>query len=422
MPDGKPEEAAVPIEAIREPALLIDAAGVIRAANARARALLLGGAGGGAGAGAGPSGSPPAPAAEQAAPSIVGRALRDLLAFATHEEAPFGSGEIEARLPGPDARRITLGLGRAPGGALVAILRDRTREDCAFQLRLAREKFESISQLAAGVAHEFNNIMASLYGFAQLARQDPQFFGELIGAVEQSAERSREVTRRLLSLSPEQFSPLVPVDLAELLEDVAARHAPALARAHIRLVTSIEPGLPQTLGARAELDEAFDALVENARVAVVKNGEVEIAAARDGPTILVRVRDTGFGIPRENLTRVFEPFFVTKATEGGGRRRDGLGLAIAYSHVRRHGGEIWVESEIGKGTTFFVRLPVRAERRRKTVEVPVDRRRAPGVQARRILVVDDEESMLRLLESILAPHQVAAGRRWPRCATAPSTT
>jgi signal transduction histidine kinase len=375
------------LEAIPEAALVLDGAGTVRAANGRARLFLGGG--------------------ENAA--IEGRPLRDLVGLPDDLPA-LGPGELAGRLSGPDGRRVAIVLGPlpAPASGLVALLRDRTAEERSFQLRLTREKLEAISQLAAGVAHEYNNIMASLYGFAQLARQDPQFQRELIEAVEHSADRSREVTRRLRSLSPEQFAPLVPIDVANLIDGVLARHAPALARAQIELVRRFEGSLPQTIGARAELDEVFDALVENARLSIVKNGEITIEARRDGSAILVSVRDSGFGIPRENLTRVFEPFFVTKAAENG-TVMGGLGLAVAYSHVRRHGGEIWVESELGRGTTFFVRLPVRAERRRRQLDVPVERRR-PARTARAILAIDDEEAMLRLLESILAGHRVSVAR------------
>lgn len=373
------------------PALLFEPDGTIRAANARARDLL----------------------ASSATP-LEGRALGDIIVL-PEDTPPLRPGTIETRLRAPETRQVALAIGALPGPetALLAVLRDRTGDERSVQNRVVREKLDAVAQLASGVAHEFNNIMASLYGFAQLARQDPQFHADLVAAVEEYTERSREITKRLRSFSPGHDEPFLPLDLAELLDAVIARNAGPLARAEIRVVRRFEQNLPRTLGARGELHEVFDALLDFAAAANVRGGTIAIDLARDGDGVLARVADSGTGIPRENLTRIFEPFFTMKSTEGG-PVRGGLGLAVAYAHVRRHEGEMWAESEMGRGTTISVRLPLRGERRRQQAEIAVERRRgAAGVSSRAVLAVDDDDGMLRLLEQILGGHELVPARSVP---------
>jgi signal transduction histidine kinase len=379
--------AAVPVAA-----LVLDGAGAIRGANARARALLQG---------------PDA----ASLPPLERRPLADVLALPG--PAPIAPSELEARLRGPDPGLVEVAIGALPeaeGGGFLALLRDRTPDERALRSRLTRERLEAVAQLAAGVAHEFNNIMATLYGFAQLARQDGQFHGDLVAAIEEYTERSREITRRLRSFAPARTEALAPIDLSEVVDEVLERAAPALTRAEITVRRRTEPSLPRTLGARGEIVEVFDALVENARDAIVKGGALSIDLRREGDALLARVTDSGTGVPRENLTRIFEPFFTMKSVDGG-PVRGGLGLAVAFAHVRRHDGEMWAESEIGRGTTISVRLPLRGERRRRQhAAVPVERRRAPALVSRAVLAVDDDEGMLRLLEQILTGHDLVPAR------------
>lgn len=408
---GLPAGEAI-LEAIPDPALILDGDGAILGANERARKLLLG-----------------APdAGERVAPgrpgALAGRRFDEFVllpeSVVAHDGQRFSPvGEYEARLPGPESRRLAIvvgplgnGAGSAPAtgrAGYVALLHDLTREERRLQIRLTTEKLDAVSLLASGVAHEFNNIMASLYGFAQLAQQDAMFHDELVDAVKQYAERSREITRRLRALSPERTGTLELLSVPDVIEDVLARHSALLARAEIAVVRRIEPGLPATLAVREEIEEIFETLFETARHSIVKGGKITVEASVREDAMLIRVSDTSYGIPPENLTRVFEPFFAMKSTDGG-PITGGLGLAVALSHVRRHGGEMWVESELGRGTTFSVRLPIRAERRqRQTADVPVERRR-PELRSRTILAVDDEEPMLKLLESVLGGHHVIVAK------------
>ncbi len=405
------------LEGLPLAALALDGGGRVAAANGLARALL--------------GGAP-----------IDGKLLTEIVHFgpdaaqALNEMVGQGAAAPAAREREGDAlggeeggRGVVVSLGAldpALGAGYVAVLRDVADERRRERLRVTHEKLTAISQLAAGVAHEFNNIMASLLGFAQLARQDPAFIDELISAVEEYADRSREITRRLRSFSPEHLGPLEAVSFTDLADKVLARFDRELTSADIKVERRYQ-AVPETLVNRRELEEVLESLVQNARHAVVKSGAISIEVRPDGDRfILIRIADTGYGIPKDNLTRVFEPFFTLKQTSDLIRPGAGLGLAVAYNYVKRHQGEIWAESEPGKGTRFTIRLPVRAERRR-TVPVEagpvavgtppppdglpaVDRRTGGAPPSRSVLAIDDEESITKLLESILADHRIVTAR------------
>jgi len=398
------------VAAIPEPALLLDPAGTVMAANDLARRFL------GAGA-ASPQGK-----ALTALVSLTGSSALALNEIARLSFLRALEGEVEAEEAHGllSTRKVTLSIGALPGtdaapgrAGYLAILRDVNEERRKEQVRITQEKLASISQLASGVAHEFNNIMASLYGFAQLAQGDPAFNEELISAVQQYAERSKEITRRLRSFSLEGQGPLEIVFLPDVIDKVVERFAGELAEASITVERRYER-VSETLVHRREIEEALETLVANARRAIVKSGVITIDVRSADRAIEVRISDTGYGIPKEHLTRVFEPFFTLKQTTDTVKPGAGLGLAAAYNYVRRHQGEIFAESEIGKGTRFTIRLPVRLERRRREpsspAAAPVERRRPDAPIPRSILCVDDEESMVRLLESILVDHRVVSAR------------
>jgi len=400
VPSPSPAQALGPLfEGFPDGVIVIDPKGVIVAANARARGILS------------ETGRPVEGTSLLEAFSFPAQAeqlLQDL-----HEKPSGGGTEIEAELEGAEGRRFLVAFSRLDSTTpfvrgYVLVLRDVTRERRREQIRITREKLAAVSQLAAGVAHEFNNIMASLYGFAQLTRADPGFVPELVSAIESFTERSREITKRLRAFAPEPGGPLASVDLSELLEAVVERLKGELLGRRIEVERRYRKVPPTLLNPR-EMTEVFESLVQNAIQAIVRNGRITVEIEAEPSHIRVRIGDTGFGIAKEHLTRVFEPFFTIKeapATDAGPGA--GLGLAVAYQHVRRLNGDIWVESEIGKGTTFTVRLPIRVERRRQQrPDVTVERRRElASARQKNILAVDDEETMLKLLGALLEEHHV----------------
>jgi CheY-like chemotaxis protein/anti-sigma regulatory factor (Ser/Thr protein kinase) len=230
------------------------------------------------------------------------------------------------------------------------------------------DKVRAVGQLASGVAHDFNNLLAGILGNAQLLLLEVQDAEqrELLRIIEQAAKDGAETVRRLQGFARmEHDTPLTEVRL-----DLLARDAIDLTRprwrdvaqsrgAAIEIVRQLQPVTP-IAGRPAELREVLTNLIINAVDALPRGGTITIStydeqAADGSDTVVVEVADTGTGMTPEVRARIFDPFFTTKGEQG-----TGLGLAVSLGIVQSHGGQIEVESEIGRGTRFIIRLPVRA--------------------------------------------------------------
>ena len=169
------------------------------------------------------------------------------------------------------------------------------------------------------------------------------------------ATRCKNIVRGLLDFARRSRVSKTPTDLARLLDDVLLIMNPAAEAAKVRLSCAVPDGLPTMLIDSVQIKQLLVNLVQNGVDAIRGPGEIAIEAApRDGNAVTITVRDTGRGIAPEHLSKIFEPFFTTKEMGKG----TGLGLAIAYGVVKMHSGDITVESEPGKGTTFRVTLPI----------------------------------------------------------------
>jgi signal transduction histidine kinase len=233
-------------------------------------------------------------------------------------------------------------------------------------------RLAAVGELAAGIAHEINNPIAFVRSnLSQLASHWKTVRGELEGAgrdelhrellaegeelIEESVEgvdRAAEIVRGVKGFSHAGRSVREPTDLNQLLEDVLH-----MATAQLRGRATVERyyvELPPVNCVPQELKQVFLNLIVNAGQAIADGGLIRISTQARGGFVTVTVADDGCGIAPENLERVFDPFFTTKRVGEG----TGLGLGIAYHIVRRHGGEIAVESELGRGSRFRVRLPV----------------------------------------------------------------
>jgi PAS domain S-box-containing protein len=235
------------------------------------------------------------------------------------------------------------------------------------------KKLEALSEMASGVAHDFNNVLTVIKGYAQVLRKaipegaPPRSHAEEILA---AVERAAALTGSLLTFSRRREVLLEPLDLGGLVQD-AQRLLRHLVRRGVELRTENGPGPLPVLGDRAQLEQVLMNLVTNARDALPAGGVVTVAVSRvrlgdeealeaglDGPGEYARVSvsDDGVGMDRETQARLFEPFFTTKEPGKG----TGLGLAIAYGIVKKHGGAIGVTSEQGRGSTFTFFIPLRA--------------------------------------------------------------
>jgi CheY-like chemotaxis protein len=169
----------------------------------------------------------------------------------------------------------------------------------------------------------------------------------------------------------------------------------------IEIFSNLEESLPPILGDPAELKETFANIILNAIDAMPQGGKLTISTQKKDRFVLVSFADTGYGMPEEIKRKVFDPFFTTKGPTG-----TGLGLSVAYGIVIRHGGKIDLETQEGKGTTFFVQFPIR-----EMVETPLMEYKVEAPREKiRVLVIDDEPAILDLLCEILRAHgQEAVG-------------
>ena len=267
------------------------------------------------------------------------------------------------------------------------------------------QKMEAVGRLAGGVAHDFNNQLTAIMGYADILRTslaEGDARREEVAEILRAAGRAAELTRQLLAFSRRQVLRPRVVDLNDLVREMRGM-LQRLIGENIRLHTRCADGSLRVRADPAQLEQVIMNLAVNARDAMPEGGLLEIATETEPPRAgqrgdlfhFLSVTDTGTGMSPEVLSRLFEPFFTTK--EPG--RGTGLGLSTAYGIIKQSGGHITCRSTPGKGTTFVIRLP-------STEEVPVEGARAPAIPVapgrEKILVVEDEAQVRELVRRILA--------------------
>jgi len=240
----------------------------------------------------------------------------------------------------------------------LATLEQYQRELHATQDQLIQsEKLASMGQLAAGVAHEINNPLGTvlLYADVLLKETAPEdaMAGDLSMIVQQ-ARRCKAIVTNLLNFARQNEIIAQPTQLNELLNDLVGECERDPLFRGIEIVKQFDPHLPLIQADPGQLGQLFLNLLHNAAEAMPQGGTLTLGtAACDKESVLISVADTGCGIPKENMRRLFTPFFTTKPIGQG----TGLGLAISYGVVKMHRGNIAVQSEANRGTTFLITLP-----------------------------------------------------------------
>jgi len=288
-------------------------------------------------------------------------------------------------------------------------LRERTRDLLASQRALLqREKLATIGLLAAGIAHEFNNIMAGISGYAQMARRDPAHKDTLVEVALAQAKRAQEITASLSTFARPQDR-IRPVSLPAIAESAVRLLDKEFRTRRILCECRYPPDLPPVSGSEGAIQQVFVNLLMNACHAIDRDGRIEIGIEALADQLVATVRDTGCGIPEAVIGRIFDPFFTTKGALGGGTNPGtGLGLTVTYNVVQALGGRIEVESTEGEGATFRVALPIASES-----GPPANDAVAPSLCAprgRRILVVEDDPTIRNLLREVLAENRVVFSR------------
>ena len=260
--------------------------------------------------------------------------------------------------------------------------------------------------MGAGIAHDLNNVLAAILGQVELLKlrvADPEIREGLL-TLETAATDGAEVVRRLQDFArPRGASPLVALELShvalEALEITRPRwkDEPERRGVHIEIRTALTD-LPLILGHAPEMREAITNLVFNAVDAMPQGGILTLTGSASFEEVNLAITDTGVGMTEEVRTRIFEPFFTTKGPQG-----TGLGLAVVYGIMERHGGRIAVASALGQGTT--VTLTFRVAREAKTPPEPPGR--APVIP-RRLLLIEDDPMVRQTMAAILrtAGHSV----------------
>lgn len=260
------------------------------------------------------------------------------------------------------------------------------------------EKLSALGIMVSGVAHELNNPLTSIMGYAELlaAGESDGKRGEMLSHIGDETRRAGKIVQSLLTFSRKHKPERTPVDLNQLCNELVEFRGYELKVRNIEFNLQLSPALPKTHADAHQLQQVLINLINNAEHAIGETGlpgSISIQTLVDREKIILIVSDDGPGMPADVVNRAFLPFFTTKEVGQG----TGLGLSICYGIIEEHGGHIDVESLAGKGTTFRISLPI-YHGHVSTDKLPEVTRDAPTTAIRgRILVVDDELAILQVL-------------------------
>ena len=271
---------------------------------------------------------------------------------------------------------------------------------------LQSEKLKSLGVITAGVAHEFNNLLAVILGTAELLDsgfEDDQDLKNGLNDIIVAGQNGAGIVKDMLSYvksQEEDISNYAPYDIRCLLEEAInfTRHRlESMAQAN-RMDYQIDREdmreIPEILCSHAELLGVFINIINNALDAMPDGGRLSFSTSSNDDTVFISISDTGIGMSENVKKCIFDPFFTTRRPEG-----TGLGMSMSYGTIARHGGKIEVESEKGNGATFNLSIPIRKDAAQKVVPPEYDRRVTRSKL--NILVVDDNEDVCEIMDEVL---------------------
>ena len=325
--------------------------------------------------------------------TIIPKILKNS-SYITKHEVKYGEKHLEISL----SQLVDFDTKESFG--VIAITNDITEKKKLEIQLLQSAKMSAVGQLAAGVAHEFNNVLSGIVGYTSLAmsRNDVEKIREDLNVVEKASNRAIEVVRKLLAFSRQKDEKYILSNIDELIDDSLSLVNNTLSKEGVKIIKHFGKTPPVKVN-QNEIQQVVLNMVINAKHAIDENLELSYEDKVIGVTteavdgfVKMNISDTGIGIPRENIPKIFEPFFTTKdrnSKEPG----TGLGLPITYAIIERHGGSIDVDSEIGKGTTFTIWIPFDQPFANGNVPQIMDMDKKEQIESTRkanILVVDDE--------------------------------
>jgi PAS domain S-box-containing protein len=248
--------------------------------------------------------------------------------------------------------------------ASVGIFKDlRERSKMERELReiqqalLQSEKLAAMGRLTSQIAHELNNPIYGIMNTLELLKTEipPESKRRRILDLSLSEiQRLSEMLRNMLSFSKPEEEKRRPIKIDELIEGILLVMEKQMKESNIQVETSFNPDIPEIMASTNQMRQVMLNILKNAKEAMPKGGTLTVRTSREDNRVLIHIQDTGMGVPEEIRDKIFEAFFTTKQKVKG----VGLGLSVCYGIIKDHGGDIKVESEEGKGTTFIISLPV----------------------------------------------------------------
>lgn len=332
--------------------------------------------------------------------------FRSWLAGLEHTPAAGAAKEFHFDLGPKGTRMLRLSIGYIQETSQISACVDDVTSQRALEQHMQRqEKQELLDTLAGGIAHELNNKITPILGFAQLLEdQVDERLRRYTDHISKSVEEAAKIIRQLLQLSKPQLGTPEAIDLAKAVSEVLAMLKFQLHEANTTVQVSAPPEPVAVFADFAQIKQVVMNLLINALHAMGETPQPRLAIviAAEGSKGRLDVVDNGTGIPESIIGRIFDPFFTTKAPNKG----TGLGLSVCISLVRQQGGTIAVTSEAGRGTRFVVRLPLAAAAVLDPLQAPlrkVDRFESnpPGSIDVRVLVVEDEPLVRHFVQEAL---------------------
>lgn len=287
----------------------------------------------------------------------------------------------------------------------IEYIRDVTVESKLREQLFQAEKLSSLGEILSGVTHELNNPLTGIIGYCELIRETTkdEKLKDQLHRIDDAAIRCKKIIENLLSFAREKKIERQYSSINYLIKQTLELKTYQLRIDNIEVILDLCENLPYTMVDPYAIQQVFLNIINNAHLSMIEKGgkgKLFIRSEYTDRGIHILFTDTGVGIPEQNLKRIFDPFFTTREVGKG----TGLGLSISYGIIKEHNGDIYVESAPGEGSTFIVELPIVSP----DAIIGTDRQKdedVSGVQRKKknILIVDDEISLLELMEAILSP-------------------
>jgi PAS domain S-box-containing protein len=280
---------------------------------------------------------------------------------------------------------------------------------------LKARKLESIGLLAGGMAHDFNNLLSIIMGNISMVQDDVKpedQIGQLLNDAQEASRRAQELTRQLITFSKGGAPVKQLGSIKDLLKEIII-FIPA--DSNVKCEFSIPPDLSPVEFDEGQMQHAFKNLIINAAESMPESGLIKVRAENlifkseieekslalaAGEYVKISIQDHGVGICSENLALIFDPYFSTK--EMGTQKGMGMGLATTYSIIKKHGGNILVESEVDAGTTATIYLPAYVKKAQKIEPIETQKLPKTAIRTRKILLMDDEKSIRHIAKHMLS--------------------